>query len=155
MDKFYIAYFLLHVVITLAIDSTIALPRDWVFAFQRQLGDFHIAKNHDLLVASKPTWLKTFVWVEILLQTPFFVWASYDLWKKNKRVYPAVLAYGVEASTTTLACVAEVAVLPQLTTAERLNLVAIYLPTLLIPLYMAYDFFMRISTELTTKAKTD
>lgn len=152
-DRLYVGYFILHLFITLLIDSAIVLPENWVLRFQRQLLDLHVRLNSDLIVQTKPIWLQTFVWVEILFQTPFFVWAALDLTAGNRRVWPAILVYGVEASTTTLACVVESAMLP-LGLSERMNLVFIYLPTFVVPLILLVDFFWRIQKKL-EKVKID
>lgn len=143
MDTFYVVYFALHIGITLIIDATIALPRQWLMSWQQQIGDFHIRTNNDLLVASRPVWLQAFVWIELLLQVPFFIWAVHDLRRGLTRVYPAALAYGVEAATTTFACLVEVLALP-MPVYDKLKLFGIYVPTFLIPLYMAFDFAHRI-----------
>lgn len=153
MDKFYIGYFLVHILTTVAVDSAIALPEKWTFPFQTKMLDMHMSMNNDPLIAASPIWLRAFVWVEIVLQTPFFFWAAHDLYKNKKRVYPAIVAYGVEASTTTLACLAEIAFNNTLATDHKVKMLGLYIPYLLIPLLLAVDFSRRIISDLNSAPK--
>lgn len=143
MDTFYIVYFVVHFFVSLLIDSAIALPDKLTLPIQHKLLEIQISQNKDFLLVQKPVWLQTFVWVEIILQLPFFVWAAYALAKKNRKAYVACLIYGVEASTTTLGCLGEVAC-GDLASGDKLKLLAIYLPTFLIPLWMTIDFSRRL-----------
>lgn len=152
-DRLYVWYFVFHVFITWLIDSAIVLPDRFLSQVQRQLLEFHVRQNSDLLVQTKPIWLQAFVWVELLLQTPFFIWAALDLTAGRTRIWPAILVYAVEASTTTLACLVECALLP-LTLDQRINLVMIYLPTFVVPFILLVDFWSRIQSRL-TKAKQE
>lgn len=151
LDKFYVAYFVLHIAITLLVDAAIALPPAYQLPLQARALATHVKLNKDALVAARPAWLQGFVWVELLVQVPFFVWAAIALPAGDRRVYPAVLAYGVEASTTTLACLVEVVAHPALSTGEKANLFGVYFPTFVIPLVLALDFGRRIAKELTAR----
>lgn len=150
---------LFHVLITLAIDSTIALPEEYQLGFQKYLAQVHLDQNKDLLVASRPKWLQGFVWVELLFQTPFFIGAAIGLTKDCKKTYLWILLYCVEAAITTFGCLVEVVYLDGLTQNEKLNLFFVYLPTCLVPLAMGYDFWKRVSkwvpTSTTTKNKRE
>ncbi|GMM49620.1 Ema19 protein [Starmerella bacillaris] len=148
IDKFYTAYFWFHVAITLLVDAAIALPVKYQFDIQKAMLSTHIAMNNDVLVAAKPAWLQGFVWIELVLQVPFFIWAGIALPKNDIRVYPAILAYGVEASTTTFACLVEILSNPDISAADQRGLMGLYLPTFIIPLLMAVDFGLRISKKL-------
>lgn len=154
LDTIYIAYFGIHIVITVLIDAAIGLPDSWQLPIQRQLLAFHVESNSDLLVIASPVWLRAFVWLEILLQLPLFFWAIWDLAKQRKRVWPAIFAYGVEASTTTYACLAEVLFMDT-EPAIKKNLLGLYIPTLVVPLIMAVDFGRRIVRELEGKHKLE
>lgn len=153
-DGAYVCYFVLHIVITVLIDAAIALPEQYQLPLQKQLLAYHVRTNSDLLIVDSPVWLRSFVWLEILLQLPFFFWAAADLLRGRKRVWPAIVAYGVEASTTTYACLAEVVFMDASPEIKR-NLLGLYVPTLALPLVMAIDFGRRIASELTQKQKTE
>lgn len=68
----------------------------------------------------------------------------------NKRIYIPTLIYGVEAATTTFACLVELFYLdvPQ---SDLNKLVGFYLPTLVIPLVLAVDMTCRISDWIPTE----
>lgn len=156
MDRFYIAYCVLHIFISLAIDAAIALPSDWKHPLQAQILDLHMTLNKDPLLLTPPLWLKGFFWLELIFQIPFFAWAAVDLAKGKKRVWPACLAYGIEASTTTFACLVEILFSTAVESeAVRWKLIWIYAPSLLIPLIMALDFGRRILNVLTAKPKLE
>ncbi|CAN6663828.1 hypothetical protein TRVA0_035S00958 [Trichomonascus vanleenenianus] len=155
LDLAYAIYFVIHIVVTLLIDSTIAIPREYLFDIQKHLGDFHIASNKDLLVESRPIWLQSFVWVELLFQTPFFLIATYGLIKDCKKTYILILIYAVEAAITTFGCLAEVLYLDGLSPSERTNLFLLYLPTCIIPLAMGLDIAKRIASLIGTAAQAE
>ena len=150
-----------HIVVTLLIDSTIALPVTYQTSLQHRLGRFHIESNNDLLVANPPPWLVAYVWLELLFQLPFFFFGAYYFLKgeiflnifilslinyllDNKKVYIPSLIYGVEAATTTFACLVELFYL-DVSQSDLIKLVSFYLPTLVVPVLLSWDMFNRIS----------
>ncbi|ODQ63588.1 hypothetical protein NADFUDRAFT_62177 [Nadsonia fulvescens var. elongata DSM 6958] len=167
LDYFYFAYFLLHIPITLLIDISLALPD--LTPLHTFLLDFHIKSNKDLLNANPPNWLVVFVFMEILFQLPFFFWGAYRLYtvkripnsvedapdhmdqNANGKLYLWILIYGLNASITTLGCIAEIfkfgpSQLNLLSNDDVTKLVSVYLPTFLIPFGMAVDMVLRISS---------
>lgn len=126
-------------------DATIAVPERFWFPIQKALSEYHLATNKDLLIAARPVWLQTFVWCEILLQAPFFLAAIYSLTRDHKKIYLAMLVYGVEGFFTTIACLAELYFLNGVTEPQRYYLIALYAPTAVIPLFIALDMYGRIS----------
>ncbi|KAK9338957.1 transmembrane protein 6/97 [Lipomyces starkeyi] len=148
LDTFYFVYFVLHIFITLIIDSAGVIPPDSRPTFQKALLKIQIEENKDPLMANVPVWLYTFIGVEVLFQLPVFIGGAWGLYKADfKRTYIALLIYGVNASITTLACIAELAWNEEfmLTRAERQKLIWIYFPTLLIPLILTVDMAVRIA----------
>lgn len=126
---FYYYYFLLHIPITVCIDSSVVLPIEWYPKALQQLINWHVASNNDFLLADKPLWLVVFVVVELLVQLPLFVYFSVQLPRLQKakeevatgihgddkaskvnlhelrtRVTWWLKLYGVNASFTTLVC---------------------------------------------------
>uniref|UniRef100_A0A060T2R5 Efficient mitochondria targeting-associated protein 19 n=1 Tax=Blastobotrys adeninivorans TaxID=409370 RepID=A0A060T2R5_BLAAD len=153
-DKFYVAYFVMHLVISVVMDSGAVIPEQYQFGLQRQLNQFHIEQNNDLLMAAPPTWLKSFLWIELVFQVPFFVIGAIGLCKGCKKTYPLILVYCVEAAVTTFGCLAEVSFMDALTTSEKINLAAMYMPMVLIPVVMGIDFYRRILSWIPGKEKT-
>lgn len=155
LDKIYAYYFMIHIPISLLVDSAIAVPPEWWLPFQKTLAGIQINDNKDALFAARPIWLQSFVWVEILIQVPFFAWAAGKLLQGNERVWVGMVIYGIEAAITTFACLIEVFYLEGLTRPEHIKLIGLYLPTFIIPLIIAGDFASRINSRLGAKAKTD
>lgn len=146
IDLFYAVYFILHFLNALVTGTFIALPDSYLFGFQRKLAESYITKNSDLLVATKPIWLRTSSWVEVLFQTPFLPIAAYSLYKGSNKIYPALLVHGVKASISTLQCIAEAVFLEPLTPFARFKLALVYLPTLIIPLVITVDSYKIVSS---------
>lgn len=139
-----------HALITIAIDAAIAIPDAYLFDFQKSLIGYHIRQNNDLLVLAKPAWLQAFVWLEILFQLPLFIIAPVALWRDVKSLYPIMLIYGIEASVTTYACLAETLYL-ELSQPAKMTLFFVYLPTCVLPLFIAIDYYRRILTWIPNK----
>lgn len=153
IDKFYVAYFLIHIPVTLIIDSCIIIPDEQRFQFQRQFLEFHVSSNKDFLLISLPLWLKVFGLFELFIQLPFFVAGSYMLVKQMTEVYPYMLIYGFNASFTTLVCLVHILCDYKrfdLTTGESYKLAALYIPYLIIPLVMLVDYSTRINHAIKT-----
>ncbi|KAB8283615.1 transmembrane protein 6/97 [Yarrowia lipolytica] len=155
-DTFYGWYFAIHFVITLMVDGGFAIPAAYKLPGQQFMEDFHVASNKDFIVLEKPAWFMSFIWIEILFQLPFFVYGAYKLLTKTATptTYLWMLVYGVNASLTTLACLAEVWARAGLTDALRYNLLAVYAPFFFISGYIVIDVFQRLQGEL-RKVKTD
>ncbi|KAG7746081.1 hypothetical protein KL912_004642 [Ogataea haglerorum] len=142
-------------------DATLAVPRAWQLDIQRQLSDFHVARNKDFLFAEPPLWLQFFVVFELIFQLPLFVAAVVDYWKNkcySPKLHPYMLLYGFNASFTTLCCLVYVyfeSAAHGLTVAETLNLLGVYFPTFVIPAVMTIDFASRISAKISGKQHTD
>lgn len=156
--KFYYYYFLLHIPITLLIDSSVVIPPQYHPA--AKLVEWHIAQNNDFLLWEKPTWLYWFVVVELVCQLPLFVKFALELrttqaekghekaYKlgKERRLYNWLRFYGLNASLTTLICMITIwqrgyrpfSPAEALTLVEKVQLLLVYLPTLLIPLRLCF-----------------
>ncbi|KAK9478417.1 transmembrane protein 97 [Lipomyces japonicus] len=144
LDFFYFIYFVLHTFVSVLIDSAGVIPAESRPWFQQVVLKIQIEQNKDPLLRDVPSWLWVFLVVELLFQVPVFIVGAWSLKKNAKKIYPLLLVYGVNASITTLACLAELAWHADLTEDERSNLLLIYLPTFLIPLVMGVDMFFRI-----------
>lgn len=172
LDLVYFIYFIQHAIVTVLIDSTVVIPREYQLPIQQFLSDFHIESNKDILLLQKPIWLQSYIWLELLFQLPLFIIGPYYLLKgikiktsnnpfisiltfhffffllliDNKNIYIPMLIYAVEASTTTFACLIEVLFLNQLTLSEKSNLAALYAPILAVGLLMLVDMAVRIGS---------
>lgn len=146
-DLFYVVYLVLHVPITIVMDSTMVIPPRHQLAIQRTLLRIHIAENKDFLLLTLPLWLQVFGWFEMVVQLPVFVVGSVGLARNTAKIYPVLMVYGFNAFLTTLVCVVYALVEGPghgLTTAEVWRLVAVYSPYLAIPFGMMVDMGWRV-----------
>lgn len=150
IDWFYFWYFVIHVPITVLIDSCLIIPKDWQFPIQKTLVLFHIAANNDFLLDTLPLWLQVFGLVELVFQLPLFIYAAFKLYHNAKSIYPWLIIYGFNASFTTLVCLVYVIAEGEahgLTPTEVYGLFGLYLPYFLIPLFMLIDSMKRVLTS--------
>lgn len=158
LDLFYFAYFVIHVPVTLLIDSCLIVPLQWQCGLQQRIVQFHIAANHDFLLASLPLWLQVFGLIELTFQLPLFVYGAYKLYLRRRDVYPWLMLYGFNASLTTLVCLSYVILQGEaygLSPWQVHQLFALYVPYLLIPLVMLIDLTQRVLTMIASKPKSD
>ncbi|PVH18140.1 uncharacterized protein CXQ87_001057 [Candidozyma duobushaemuli] len=156
-DTFYYWYFVIHIPVTLVMDSTIVIPSEWQPAWQKALLAFHINTNKDFLLRELPLWLKISGTFELFVQLPIFFIAARALSRQCQKVYVLMTVYGFNAFFTTFLCLAYAwrdGPAHGLTNGELTNLLALYTPYFLIPLFMMVDCGVR-TTRLIGKAKTD
>ncbi|ODV86100.1 hypothetical protein CANARDRAFT_7456 [[Candida] arabinofermentans NRRL YB-2248] len=164
-DNVYFYYFLIHIPITLLMDSNYAIPENYRLTIQQKLYEFHINKNKDFLGLNVELWMKSFVLFELIFQLPIFIYAIYDYYFKNdkigysKKLWPILSIYGFNASFTTLICIIYIIFKSEENGIvgfefEFWNLLGLYTPTFILPAYMMFDFMNRCMRELNdTKVK--
>ena len=136
----FLVYFITHIPITLSLDLQVLFGEYYPENFQA-LASWYIATYNDQLILTKPMWLKSFIWAELLFQTPFFFVATYGLlYKRNWIRIPSII-YGAHVATTVWALIAEFAASDKISPKEKLVLYSFYAPYFVIPallmLYMA------------------
>lgn len=147
-DKFYFWYFLVHIPITVLIDSCLVIPkhvRHWV---QAEMVDFHVEFNKDFLLKNPPIWLQVFGLFELCFQLPVFFFAAYKLYTGRRNIHVILALYGFNASFTTAVCltyILKTAHVHGLSETEKWNLFGLYIPYLLIPAFMMIDSGLRLS----------
>lgn len=160
-DKVYFYYFLIHTPITILMDATICIPFEYQLKIQQKLSTFHVTTNKDFLCAEPELWFQLFVIWELIFQLPLFIYAVYDYSRNGFKFYspklwPAFLLYGFNAGFTTMICLIYAIIYSPskgLTIAETANLASLYIPTMILPFYMMYDFYIRILNQLSVKKK--
>ncbi|RLV85196.1 putative membrane protein [Meyerozyma sp. JA9] len=148
IDKFYLWYFLIHIPITLLVDASLVVPREYLPSISLKLLEFHISTNKDFLLVQLPLWLQAFGAVELLFQLPLFVIGAYCLYIKSRAIYPYMLLYGFNASFTTAVCIVHVfhdGHSYGLSEAQVRQLILVYVPYFAIPFVMMVDYLNRIS----------
>ncbi|KTB22267.1 putative membrane protein [Nakaseomyces glabratus] len=163
-ENFYYYYCLVHIPITVLVDSSVAVPDKWVLL--PGLVQWHIRQNNDFLLYEKPMWLQLFVWWELVFQLPLFfyfahqfkkIWALRSKDTKNakaerastkKSLYLWLRVYGLNAALTTWICIVVILYRgyypftldasriagTKLEVRDTLALMGLYLPTFLLPL---------------------
>lgn len=138
-------YCLVHIPITLLVDSCLCVP-EWLRpGFQQAVVEFHVTSNHDFLLRAPPTWLVVFGALELLFQLPFFFFAAYGFLvalRPPRSLARWVAVYGFNAALTTFVCLVEILVHGGdhgLTPVQVWLLAGVYLPTFLIPLVLFID----------------
>ncbi|KAM6175136.1 sigma intracellular receptor 2 [Erethizon dorsatum] len=139
-------YFLSHIPITLFLDLQGLLPRELYPDQVRNLLKWYSAEFKDYLMEDRPVWFMSFLFCELVFQLPFFPIAAYAFFKGTCRwIRTPAIIYSVHTMTTLIPILTSFLLDdfsktsrfkgqgPQ-TLSERLTLVSIYAPYLLIPL---------------------
>ena len=140
MRALYLGYFISHIPITLCVDMQ-ALFGQYYPEPLRNLFAWYSSTYHDVLMAPpSPIWLQSFITCEVFLQLPFFFYATRALWNRDNSIRVPMIIYGTHVATTVLPILAELLHSPELTASEVMILLSFYVPYLLIPLALVYDF---------------
>ncbi|CAL9729455.1 hypothetical protein MOUN0_G07206 [Monosporozyma unispora] len=136
--SFYKWYFIIHIPITIFIDSSVVLGDR--FPVWTSLVKWHCQQNNDILLIEKPNWLWWFVLVELVFQLPLFFYfvMNWSILTQPKSQSTHTMArllklYGLEASLTTAICIIAIWSRNDITLLHQLQLTSVYLPTFLIP----------------------
>ncbi|XP_078278565.1 sigma intracellular receptor 2 [Rhinoraja longicauda] len=150
LDYIFTFYFISHIPITLAVDMQALLPRTVYPAALQRLLDGYSARFKDPMLLDPPPWFSVFILCEVLLQMPFFPVAAYAFYKGSCSWIrmPAIL-YSTHVATTVVSILGHIlfndfskSTYPGPNTlSERLTLVAIYIPYLIIPLMILLTMF--------------
>ncbi|CAN3376732.1 hypothetical protein DIURU_001516 [Diutina rugosa] len=153
-DQVYWWYFLVHIPITIFMDSNLVVPREYQWSQSLKLLDFHIATNNDILLIDRPDWLQVFGAFELLFQLPLFFYFVYMMPRPTRQHWVWMVVYGFNAAFTTLVCLFYIYWdQGRLSDVEKYKLMAIYVPYLALPLVLMLDYARRISAALAVKPK--
>ena len=137
----FLIYFVSHIPITLSIDLQ-ALFGSYYPQVLRDVFQWYVVKFNDVVMANPQPWLKSFIYAELFFQLPFFFVVTYGIiFKKNWIRIPSIV-YGAHVSTTVFPILLEVAMSSKMSFDEKMTLIPIYSPYLIIPatltLYMCF-----------------
>ena len=127
-----------HIPATLMMDSQALLPPAIVPGFMKSLLRFHVDTNADPLMANPPTWFKSFILFELLFQLPFFFIGFKAFYERKNWIRIPGVVYGAHTATTLVPILQYIWEYPSLGNAERWRLIAIYLPYLVVPLWIVW-----------------
>lgn len=157
IDKFLFWYFLIHIPITIFIDSSCIIPQQYQLSISQKIVEFHISTNKDILLAYPQLWFKIFVSFEVLFQLPLFFYFVYKYLSNSLDLnyYLWNIIYGFNAGFTTFVCLIWLIIEYKsydLLLIQVINLSAIYSPYLIIPIIIITHSFKSIKS---LKLKTD
>ncbi|XP_050619205.1 sigma intracellular receptor 2 isoform X1 [Macaca thibetana thibetana] len=147
-------YFLSHIPITLFMDLQAVLPRELYPVEFRNLLKWYAKEFKDPLLQEPPAWFKSFLFCELVFQLPFFPIATYAFLKGScKWIRTPAIIYSVHTMTTLIPILSTFLFedfskasgfkgqRPE-TLHERLTLISVYAPYLLIP-FILLIFMLR------------
>ncbi|NXP11593.1 SGMR2 protein, partial [Thinocorus orbignyianus] len=144
-ERLFALYFLSHILITLLIDLQPLLPDGIHPPALRELLQWYASSFRDPMMLQPPAWFKAFMYCEAFLQLPFFPVAAYAFFKGRCRwIRTPAIIYSTHVATTLFAILAHILFhdfsgsqhLGPETQHQRLVLLSVYAPYLLIPLLL-------------------
>ncbi|XP_065588279.1 sigma intracellular receptor 2 [Cyrtonyx montezumae] len=148
LEAAFALYFVSHIPITLLLDLQALLPNAGLHPQQlTELLQWYTAAFRDPMMLRPPEWFKAFIYCEAFLQLPFFPVAAYAFLKGGcKWIRTPAIIYSTHVATTLLAILAHILFhdfsasehLGPQTLRERLLLLSVYAPYLLIPLLILF-----------------
>ncbi|XP_061074099.1 sigma intracellular receptor 2 [Conger conger] len=147
LEIIFFFYFASHIPITLFIDLQALLPEHIYPQTLKDLLQWYAAEFKDPMMLDPPVWFKSFIFCEVLVQMPFFPVATYAFCKGGCRwIRTPAIIYSAHVATTLMPILSyilfhEFPVAPHpgpQTPGERLTLVSIYAPYLLIPIMLLF-----------------
>jgi EXPERA (EXPanded EBP superfamily) len=135
-------FFSSHIIFTLIVDGQAIFPKHLYPTILQDLLSFYLTNFNDPLMKHTPLWFKSIVYVEFLVQFPFFFIACYYLASEVSN-YPAwfrsaCITYGAHTSTTMIPILTALATNSAASPAERFRVLSIYLPYLVFPSWLWY-----------------
>mmetsp|Transcript_60288 Transcript_60288/g.191527 ORF Transcript_60288/g.191527 Transcript_60288/m.191527 type:complete len:180 (+) Transcript_60288:173-712(+) len=136
LDGLLVAFFALHIPITVFLDSQSVVPRKFFPKVALDLIAYHVQELKDPLVATNPPWFVALVWCELCIQLPFFFVLCYGLALGRRWLRIPAIMYGVHTCTTMAPILYELAFGPHkllATSQDRAVILCVYLPWLVFP----------------------
>ncbi|KAL7848805.1 hypothetical protein SRHO_G00204280 [Serrasalmus rhombeus] len=157
LEIIFFFYFATHIPITLFIDLQALVPEHVYPQALKDVLHWYAADFKDPMVLDPPFWFKSFIFCEALVQLPFFPVAAYAFMKGNCRwIRTPAIVYATHVATSLIPILAHILfhdfpVAPHpgpQTSKERLTLVSVYAPYLVIPIMLLLT--MLFSTAYST-----
>ncbi|CAG9462023.1 unnamed protein product [Pedinophyceae sp. YPF-701] len=148
MELLFLVYFIVHVPITIFIDSQLVLGSKFHPAWAVQVTADYIRDVHDFLVKVNPVWFYSMVLCEMFLQLPCFFVSMYGIVKQASWMPLVGVIYGTHVSTTLVPILASFILEPldpenntgPMYESDRLPLVAVYVAWIIVPLLMVLHY---------------
>ena len=138
----FLGYFISHIPITLCIDLQGLFGSHYPKPLQ-DLFAWYIASFNDVVMLEMKPWIKSFIYCEMLFQLPFFFYVTHGLINKSNAIRIPSIVYGAHVTTTLFPIMLEVMMSAQMQELEKITLLSVYSPYLLLPLtlmlYMCFN----------------
>lgn len=135
-DWLFLAYFLVHIPVTLCIDAQVLLPKAWFPALlQRAMQDW-IRDYDDVVLRTAPLWFQSFIWIELICHVPYFFFAVYAFARGRNWIRTTTLVYSTAVITSMCVILPEAWSQSFAPLNTKLALVSIYGIWLLMPILL-------------------
>jgi hypothetical protein len=131
-------YFFLHIPVTLIVDAQGLLGTTYHPQWAQRLLSWYLTKFGDHLMGTPPTWFKSIILLEVTLQLPFFIFIIIGLVKKKNWTRLPCIIYSTHTATTVFPILAELLYFQGTTTNQKIFLLSVYSPFLLVPLSLLW-----------------
>ena len=144
-DSILFIFFASHIPITLFLDGQYIIETYAGIKYPpifHSVLDFHVKTNSDGIVAANEPWFQGLVLSELFLQLPFFFYAVHCIWNRSNSFRIPAIVYSSHVCTTLIPIFAQIWIGDNYlkygldTFQKKAILSLIYLPYLLIPLYL-------------------
>ncbi|KAG6988979.1 hypothetical protein G7Y79_00066g094970 [Physcia stellaris] len=146
-DLFYFAFFTVHLPVILLVDLGLLYPPAFTPSLITTIRDFYIESYHDQNFIDPPGWFKGFIWMEAYYHIPLSIWAIRGLLQDDALIPLHLLIYATQTAVSTCACIAD-ALTWDISTTQKISLGQLYVPYLLLSLFMGIDMFGRLQGRL-------
>lgn len=106
-DWLFLAYFALHLPISILVDLQIIFPRSWFPAVLRSTLDDWVRDADDVLTGTRPVFFQAFVWVELVFHIPYFCFALYAFAKGRNWIRDVSIIYATAVLLSMVAVIPE------------------------------------------------
>ncbi|KAF1813317.1 hypothetical protein P152DRAFT_415194 [Eremomyces bilateralis CBS 781.70] len=148
IDILYLAFFIIHIPIVIFIDSFPLWPPALRMEWMKALRLYYIQTYKDFFFIDPPAWFGTYMWMELIYHLPLSLWAVPAIIRDDPKIPLHLLIYGCQTAVTTLTCISEYLSWPGYTSQEKLNLGYLYVPYLVLSVFMTVDMFRRLDRTL-------
>lgn len=135
-DWFFVAYFIMHIPLTLICDAQIVFPREYFPSFAVNAMQDWIRDFDDQLARTKPLWFQAFVVVELLFHVPYFFVAAAAFYRGDNRIRTISIVYATAVIASMIPILPEAWVQSTAPLNVKIPCISIYGLWLLIPILL-------------------
>ncbi|KAL1301996.1 hypothetical protein AAFC00_002450 [Neodothiora populina] len=131
------------------VDLTPLYPAKLKPAFLTDLRTYYVETYRDQFFVAPPAWFNTYMYMELLYHVPLSVWSLGALLRNDPLVPVHLLVYATQTAITTITCIADYMSWTVVSDVEKLELGKLYVPYLMLSIFMGVDMFGRLCARLT------